>query len=122
MLGTDLWNISLNSPVIFNNTGGEFNAISPVPKTVGDVVEIMHQIFFNKAPYSFKGMGTRYAEMSADIESKRGVTIWLDRISIGTHINNIGIFMSLNRFFSSVRDHAVVIIPLGMTVADEYTT
>lgn len=119
MLGTELRNISYDTPVLLIDKGLEFNTISQDPKTVGDVVNIMQQILFNTTAHSLADKGKIiYYGMDKDIISKRGVSVWLDEIQGETYNKTIGVFMRLTRFFGSVLDHAEVAIPLGMTVVD----
>jgi hypothetical protein len=122
MLGTELRSISYDSPILLGNKGKEFNILSPDPKTVGDVVDVMKQIFLHRSdPYTLTGgKGALYAVVDNDLVSKRGATVWLDQISGGTYNNTVGLFMSLNRFFGSVADYAEVVIPLGLNVIDDY--
>jgi hypothetical protein len=129
MLGTELRKISYDSPILLGNKGKEFNLLSPDPKTVGDVVDVMKQIFLHRSnPYTLTGSkgiltggtGILCAEVDKNVVSKRGVTVWLDQISGGEYNNAVGLFMSLNRFFGSVTDYAEVVIPLGLNVIDDY--
>jgi hypothetical protein len=122
MLGTELRNITLDSPVLLIEKGADFNVVSPDPKTVGDAVGIMQQIFStygSAGSYSGNGKMLHYA-IDEELKNVRGVSVWLDEIQGEEAFNkNIGMFMSFTRFFGSTLDHIEIAIPLGMTVVDQ---
>jgi hypothetical protein len=109
MLGTELSNITLDSPVLIINKGADFNVISKDPKTVGDVVGIMQQIFSSYEP--------SHSAINGIVKNAREVSAWLGEIKSGDN-DAVGMFMYLTRFFDSTLDHIEIAIPLGMTVVD----
>jgi hypothetical protein len=120
LLGTELRNISCETPVLLIKRGSEFNLISQDPGTVGDVVGIMEQILLPHDPSRFNiGKGkTMHFAVDQNLTNARGVKVWLDEIEGVTYNRTVGLFISLDRFFGSVNDHAEVAIPLNMTVTD----
>ena len=120
LLGSALRSISRETPVLLIQKGSAFNFICKDPGTVGDVVGIMEQILLPHDPshvYIKDGKQMHFA-VDQNLMNARGVKVWLDEIEGPTYNLTIGLFISMNRFFGSVQDHAEIAVPLDLTVID----
>jgi len=124
--GEALEGLTPETEILIGNVGAEFRAASPVPNTLGGLVEIMQQTFKWKGKTATCGIpvggGTKprgqlvAACVSQEVADARKVEFWLDEIE-GRN-GQLGLYVSVNRFNGSLLDFLVAAVPLDATVID----